>query len=530
LYPKSKDTTKIKKIMRKILASCVLLPLASLSSFGQSIQIDDVAGREFTGVNTILSPKDNSVAGYYTIYEIEKATKGMRTYQFAFIDSAVTKTVTTNIDIHKAADLNKTVFNGKYMLVSYEDWTNKKLFYKVIGLDGKLLKSKEEVLDRKTFVSFSVFPAENGEGYYIIKATEPKKEGTGYKIEKVDNSLNVQWTVSESSVKGVRVVNDIVNNHGKLVVWSEYYLKGKFKPSIVCLDGKTGSKIYERDGYDGQSTIIQNQIRIAKDGSVVLGGAYVNAEGYDDINNDGIYLLKLDASGKEVLFSKIPNKEKIQPALKTASSGFAVGSKEKIFIKDLIINGDEIVVVSEMFRKNINVTPPTIQATRDLITGKYIGYPGGTDDNPSKVTFEILDYIIFKFDSKGDLKEIKSLVKDGSEKITVWAPYNIYGGMTLARILDYYGWFDYAFSGVGADGKPVMVCKSNTKETRPEVQTYTLDKSYANKKVDLKQEAKIDLEQGKVGYFRIMPSIKSKMALCYYQKKLKRITINLESL
>ena len=183
-----------------------------------------------------------------------------------------------------------------------------------------------------------------------------------------------------------------------------------------------------------------------------------------------------------------------------------------------------------MFRKNINPKPALYQQPRDLISGKYLGNVGGTDDHKEKVTFEIMDFILFKFDQSGDLAEIKPITKEKYAKITAWYPYANMWGMDLAREMEKAGWFDYGFTTLDQNGKRLMVASNNAEARKPQVFTYNLDDGYAQTKLNMKQEGKIDLEKSRVGYFKAMRNSEGKIAVAYFQRKLKRITINIEDL
>ena len=51
-----------------------------------------------------------------------------------------------------------------------------------------------------------------------------------------------------------------INVDGRLVVWEENSPKGnKKRPAIVCFESKKGTKVFEREGYDGVSTILNKQ-------------------------------------------------------------------------------------------------------------------------------------------------------------------------------------------------------------------------------------------------------------------------------
>ncbi len=507
----------------------------SLVSIAQSVQIEGVEGGRFNGVNPIISTEGETVSGYYTYYMLEKEDKGMRTFEFAIIDKAVTKVVKAPITLHKWANINTTVFNDKYFLISYDDAKNKQVVINVLDLDGKITKTKTISTEKKRLASSTAYPAAGGTGFYIVRPIEDKKANKfGFSIEFLNNELEEQWKVEEVVAKGVSRVADLVNTPDRFVVWKEHGQGlNKLKPEIVCYDAKTGKKIFQYDGYDGTSTILYNQLRIDKDGGILAGGAYVEGEKYRSANNDGVYVLKLTPEGKKVLYTKVNNSEQIQTALKATSKGFTVGSKDKIYVEDLILDdAGNIIVVSEMFRKNFNPKPAAYQTPRDLITGKFIGDIGYRDNNGKqpKVTFEVMDYMLFMFNQKGALSDIKPISKEEYNKITVYEPYQAMWGMDMAKAVDRLGWFDYGFTTTDENGKRLMVCANNAEARKPQVVTYALDENHARTKINLKNDGNINADDAKVGYFKAMRQESTNIAVAYYQRKLQRITINIESI
>ncbi|MDB4161398.1 hypothetical protein N9772_03430 [Bacteroidia bacterium] len=507
--------------------------LITVTCFAQSIQIDDVKGRRFTGVKTILADDGETVSGYYTYYLVEKGSKGMRTLEFSIIDKGITKVTKTPIELHRSSTLNATVFNGKYFLISYDDRKNKQIVFTVIDLDGKVIAKNEISAAKRRVANSVVYPAANGEGFYIVRPALVKNRIKGHYLEKINNKLEEQWKIEDVVDKGIISVASLVNNKDRVVIWREHGsgIK-KIKPQIVCYDAATGETVFERDGFDGESTIMHNQIRIDDANNVIVGGPYVDGEKYKTVNNTGIYLLSLTKDGEENFYTKIVTKEEIQPVLKSVSKGVTVGSKDKIWIEDVVFDGKNIIVISEMFRKNFNPKPAVYQKPRDLITGKWMGdmnYRDGNGKSP-KVTFEIMDYILFKFSADGELDEIKPIAKEGYNKLTVYYPYvNLYG-LQMAAAVERAGWFDYRFSTVAEDGKRLMVCSNNSQARKPQVFTYGLDDDFTKSEINLKQEAKVDLDKGRVSLFYVMPNEGQKIGVAYYQRKLKRITINLEDL
>ena len=519
------------KIMKHLLLAVGLLFTASI--FAQSIQIDNVKGRKFNGVKPILDNKGESVSGYYTYYMVEKGDKGMRTLEFSIIDKEVTKVTKTNIDLHRTSTLNNTVFNGKNFLISYDDRKNKQIVFTTLDLDGNVVATDKISAEKRRTAFSVVYPAANGEGFYVVRPALVKNRVRGHYLEKIDNNLKVQWKIEDVTEKGYIGIATLVNNKDRVVVWREHGsgIK-KLNPQIVCYDAATGKEIFSRNGFDGESTIMYNQIRIDDENNIVCGGPYVDGAKYKVVNNTGVYLLKLSKDGKEDFYTKIVTKTEIQPLLKAVSKGAALGSKDKLWIEDVVFDGDEIVVISEMFRKNFNPKPMAFQTPRDLITGKWIGDINYRDQNgkAQKVTFEIMDYILFKFTTNGELKKIKPIAKDQYNKLTVYYPYVGLYGMSMAAVVDRLGWFDYSFTTELADGERVMVCSNNAEARKPQVFTYGLKGNFTKSEINLKQDAKVNLDEGRVSYFKVMRNEGSKIGVAYYQRKLKRITVNVESL
>lgn len=505
----------------------------STSIFAQTAQVENIKASRFSGIRTILSPEDESVVGYYTHYMASRDGKGLRTYEFSFIDNEISKVTKAEIQLHVRSSIKQTVFNGQYFYVSYDDYKNKENVSHLLDKNGKIVKTSKVPNEKNREPVHGVY-ASKGDGFYIVKHKRIKGTNYGYTVTKVDNNLKELWHVENVPEKGGKRVADIVSVEDRFVIWEQFSPKGRvFKPVILCYDAKTGKKIYSRDGYDGESTIMYNEIRFEDNGDVTFGGGYINGEKMKGANIGGVYLLRLDAKGKDVLYTKTDMKTEIQPVLKATNKGFSLGSKDKVLVEDIILEGDNIYVISEMFKKNILMVPNGIQKPRDIITGKYIGDISSYNPKEDGVRFtmEIMDYIIFKYNSKGKLEEIKTIPKTKHNKITVYPPYSGYYGMALARTLSAMGWFDYSFTGMDASGtKKVLVSKDNAHPRRPEVFMYTFDDKYTKNKINLKQESKIDLEKGNVSYFNVLRAKAGKIAVVYYQRKLRTMTMNLENI
>ncbi|MBN2570708.1 MAG: hypothetical protein JXA68_01155 [Ignavibacteriales bacterium] len=518
--------------MKNYLAILTLWVL-SFGIFAQSIEIQDVKRSRFNGVKPIFSGEDMKVEGYYTYYMIEKGSNGDRLFEFALIDKEVKDAKKIQVTINKSSNINNTIFNGKYFLISWDDVKDKKMVFNTIATDGTIIANKEIPVEKRRLAASTVYASIDGEGFYIVSPQSSGASAIGYSIERVNNKLEQIWKVDDIPAKGSKEVEDLINLGDRFVIWENYCPNmnpNKVVPQLVAFNSKTSEQIYINDSFDGTHTGLYNRLRLDEDGSVLIGGSYVNGQKIKDVNNEGIYIKKLDPNGKEILYTKVSNSEKIQEVLKSTSKGFAIGSKDKVLVEDLIVDKEgNIVIISEMFSKNLNITPLAIQQTRDLISGgKSIGAPNNNDK--SKYTLEIKDFILFKFNQKGELGEIKPISKEDYNKITVYNPYSSYGGMKLARTLREMGWFDYGFTTTNVDGKSIMVCKNNANPKRPEAFFYSLDENYAFKQINLKKMGNVNLDDAAVGYFDVLRGVTGNVVIAFFQGKLKKITIQSESL
>jgi hypothetical protein len=95
----------------------------------------------------------------------------------------------------------------------------------------------------------------------------------------------------------------------------------------------------------------------------------------------------------------------------------------------------------------------------------------------------------------------------------------------------FYGWFDYGFTSKNPqDGKNILVCTDQS-DKKPDVYYYELDNQYRKRTINLKQRSKVMLDDdAKVSYFRVLRNEGEHVAVVYYQRKIKKASITLESL
>ena len=142
-----------------------------------------------------MDDKGESVSGYYTYYLIDKGAKGMRTLEFSIINKDVSESIKGNIELHKYATLNNTVFNGKNFLSHMMTEKNKQIVFTTIDLDGNVVATNNIIADKRRAAYSVVYPAAKGEGFYVVRPALVKNRVRGHYIEKINNNLEVsEWS------------------------------------------------------------------------------------------------------------------------------------------------------------------------------------------------------------------------------------------------------------------------------------------------------------------------------------------------
>jgi hypothetical protein len=306
----------------------------------------------------------------------------------------------------------------------------------------------------------------------------------------------------------------------------------KYRLNIVGHDSRSGTKVFDYETYDGEATPVFNTMRIEDNGDLLVSGTYENNDYIGEVNFDGVFILKLSTEGKKQLFTKVSYKEKIQQVLKSATRSNGIGSKDKFFLEDVIHENGSYSIVGESFRKNYQASNlggafKLVQNIKDVASGKWIGYDNGT----AAMTFEIMDYMVIRFDEQGNYLETKPLMKEKYNKISVYAPYNGFGGLRLARLMRQFGWFDYGFASKSpVNGKNILIC-SDQSDKKPDVYYYELDNQFKKNTLNLRQRAQVLLDDdARVNYFRVLRNESDKVAVVYYQRKVKKASLTLENL
>ncbi len=485
----------------------------------QQVQIDGVRPKEFRGVNPIAGK------GYYTYYVNEKVGKGMVQFALEIYDLDLNLIKKTNVELTKYSNLIGSDFNGQDFMFLFEDLNKRTNTFVSVDAGGNIIKQKTEptkkILQPGTA---DIYPAMDGTGFYWTHAIKEKK--WGYEVVKLDRDLKELWSKTVTVEKGMTSIAAAESGPGKLIVVSTEVpslMSKKVLGKVVSFNGSTGQKEYEYPLYDGKQTNLPGAFLIEADGTVTTSGMYYDGEKMTGDNSDGIFFLKLDASGKKVAFNSIDWDNGIQEALKATQRKFSIGSKPKVQFHNLVkeSNGN-YQVISETFRKAAGATTA-------------LAALGGADASDIPLRFTVMDYIVFNFDGNGEPLDINKIEKP-YKSLSVSGAMNL-NGIALAQLMKRYKMFTYEYTTVLPSGKPAIVY-TNFEDAglgagKPYVGVSTIEigKDTETQKIPLPKKytsfvtgSPDNLKAG------ALPGRTGKMCFFVYDKKAKAIMMSIEDI
>ncbi|HCY23641.1 MAG TPA: hypothetical protein DHV29_09145 [Bacteroidales bacterium] len=509
--------------MKKIFLLLIAGAFFCSSVFAQSVEVQNVRKREFRGVSPIRNVVTNEVTGYYTFYVNEKIGDGMVNFIVDIFDKELKLIKETPITITKRSNVDGAEFNGNEFLFVFNDVMKKTLTYVTMDTQGDIIKKQSITEEKRYAATADVFTAQDG--FFIVKPIKEKK--WGYSIEKIDRDLNSLWEkrmTVEKGMVGVEAVSASADRIVVIEVSKPTLMSTKATAKLVCVSDETGEVIYEYSLYDGTSTCMPSAFLIDKDNNVITGGMYFDGERWDDVNSDGIFFLKLDANGEKLAYSTEDWDEGISKYIKNASAkSLTISSKPKVLFHEIVQTADgQYRLIGETFKKNYQMVSMKI---KDAITGRFIGDISSNDENNKPITFEILDFILFKFDGEAKMTNV-SIIQKEHTKISCYYPFNGLGGMRLAQVVKDYGFFNFAFVTTMPDVAEPLLVSANFVDEKAYIGINTIDLENDSKftKIPITRRT---IKGGSIG---VMPALSGKLAIYIYSKKDENILIYLEDI
>lgn len=431
----------------------------TVAAFAQSAELTGVRKREFRGVFPILNKSTKACEGYYCFYVNEKEEKGMMNFIIALFDKDFKMIKQTPISITKRSQVDGSEFNGSDFMFLFNDIYKKAVTKVTVDKSGNIIKTLGTIEDKRFEATADVYPAGEG-GFFVVQPIKDPKPG--YTIERLDRTLKSTWKKTYGVDKGYTYPEEVTVGNGRIAiiqVTGASRMSAKMHGDLVVLDETSGKDLFTYPLYDGTTTAVPSTLLMDETHNIVAGGMYFNGEKWDNTNSDGIFFLKLDPSGKVLIDRREDWDNGIQKIIKDASKKtLTISSKPKVYFHSIVQGVDGgYQIIGETFKKNIVLMNSVLS---DQITGRFIGDINSTTTDNKPVTFEVMDFIIFNFNSKGDMTNVNIIEKEHT-KVSCYYPYQNYGGLALAKVVAKYGFFNYAFMMTMPDGKQEFLVSSN---------------------------------------------------------------------
>lgn len=515
--------------IKKLLTIILVISICSIGIAQKDISIENIRKKEFRGVKAIINQETKKAEGYYTFYVNEKSTKGKLNFTIAIFDVDLNLIKQTPIEMDKKSVLQSSTFNGKDFLfvfngVSLTGFGKKSISYVTIDKQGNIIKTRGVELKGVkglTEKEAVVYSASNG-NFYIVRPVKERRYG--YKIECVDRELNTKWEQIVMPSKGIATIQAIQSTGNKLLVvemLKPSLLSKKAELNLRSLAEKDGKELFFYPLYDGKSTLAPSSFMVSDKGEVVLSGMYFDGAKVKNLNSNGIFFLKLDKDGKELVKSLADWDNGLQKHLRTTKKNIAIGSKPKVLFHEIVVAEDGTYqVIGETFRT-------TYQLVAIPGAKRSIGAPTSNDN--SSIGFRVEDFIIFNFNDKGEIVNLNKIEKDHT-KYTVYSPYCHLGGLRLAGYMQASGYFDFAFTTKKENSDQEVIIASNMANKKPYIGIVSIDKGEASelKRIDVENKLTRKSNLREDSFVGVVKSKPGHICIYYYDPKAKTINIALE--
>ncbi|MEM8940047.1 MAG: hypothetical protein AAGC64_11935 [Bacteroidota bacterium] len=381
-------------------------------SFAQSLSLDGIIAFEST-----LLPLDKG----YAFVKKGKKNKGMRPFLINYYDWKLQKT-SVEFDIPAGMGLKSLTFNGEIFLSVFLDIKEKTYTYYVHDMEGNELGKKIDPLNKVSESAPEVRYSDT-DGFYFFRTI--KQEKWGYRIEKVNSNLESVWTHEYIPEKKYAYYTlPTVNKNGLAFLRPQTEsLTGSHNRAgydLVILDKNTGEMSGTYSLLKSGFYLEPNTLVINEDYSVVIGGMFFNNTKEKNFNSDGVYLAKVNRSGKQVFLKTLPWDDKSNGL---ADLLYKKGKKQLIFTSDVACHhisqqDDKYFLIFEAYKKASSGLVKAVNIATSKSLGGIVGAAQGKGDvDEGDVDVTLMDFLLLTFDSEGSLIG-KSIVNKPEHSVT----------------------------------------------------------------------------------------------------------------
>lgn len=496
----------------------------------QSESFDDVTKIYTRNMGPII--KDKEVKGYYMFYEVDKVDRKTREYLLQIMDANLNLLGSKKIVDSKYVVLYEASYNGSVILMKFYNVRDKIVIYRAYDENAELVYRKTRELEKRwelaayanvntstEITNKSIFPILNkGFVEYAVK----KEKKPGYEIKFMPNTKGERgWTKgSNPDSKEVETATFIGANED--IILSQvikqrsvnatrdmsYFIQGR--------ETSTGKKVFQKELADSRYELSILNAYLGENGSneiAVLGQFYAKGANTVKDKSLGLFSFIYDKDGKLVNKNYAQWERDVGKFVDVSKKG-KLKDLGYVYFHEIVQSADgKIFAIGETFRRTASALG---------IASAVLGGGGSV----TKITIE--DMAIFEFSPSFELKNVHFFDKNKSN-----AELGDGGDLTriylLARMLDQFGWFDYAFTQRTPDNSEFLVGYvdyQRNQGARNELVFGAL--AYADGEFTT-DKIKLGLDRNGRGD-RVMMAKPGYVMLTSYDRKAKKMTWNLEKI
>jgi len=438
--------------MKSHLTKFLILLLLPAVSYSQSATMQNVLRYSIRGSGTILS--SDELQGYWTFFEKEKEDKKNYAYEVLFHDNNLKEVASFNVVKPKDTRLLEIVSNdNSFMMTFYE---KKTLEFEIYDHSGKMTGSKKitdlpsmEVARINQGLQSDELNNVTAEGLGtkgFVRNGYTKNERSGYEVTAYDNEMNEMWSFGSEPNSKLLEYSTIMSASDKYVALSvtrkEKLFSKSYDSYFILLDATTGNKIMEvpmKDKTHGELSLINLQVDSGQNGVLLMGEYYAPGDEVLKDQSQGLYMQRIDMTGKELALKKYAWTNEIAKFRKASMTDEQAASdkgKKLLYIHKIVVtNTGDIYAVGEEYRKTVSAGG----------TAALMLNAGNSGASAFQLTIENL--VLIQMNSKLELVGYKLIEK---KKNRVALPPGF--GYVNAQVLAYYvkstGGFDYQFTSI----------------------------------------------------------------------------------
>jgi uncharacterized protein YegP (UPF0339 family) len=513
--------------MKRTSLTFLLLFASSLGLLAQSYTMSGIY-KGFIRTGTIV--ENEEVRGYYSLYRLEKTSKGKIRYEVEILDENLELILKEDLVVDKQKAIMEVEYNGKAILFKFYDTKEKDITYYVINENSKIERGSRRDPDKNKIEmqqleglakaekgSFTLF-AVGSEGFVDIHDYNYKMKG--YEVVFLGNDGKVKWKYRPKADKGRRSLSYLTNSENDLI-FTETYSKNVYgkdmQYNLLALSKEGDKKFNVPLVQDNYILSPQNAFINADNGNIVLIGEYYNMS--KNIMKDpaeGIFLRGINEEGLWERDRQISYERDIKKTM--SFEQLEELKKWKVYFHDIFrMNDGTIMVVGEQYKRSADAAK---------IVGAALS---GGDPSQGLTKFRSGDMISITLDKDGNLNSFKTFPKFHRGTSLV-GNIDFASIDYVAKLMHHYNGYDYVFTQFSADRSAVSITFDDKvteedgkgKEFVTHFQTYTVDdQSFTEDIFRYKSDATVSVvRRGKPGYLLIYE----------FFKKEKKAQLHLEPL